>query len=120
MEIEKEVRYLVDQFTWDNALLGTTEYEPKEQMTDITMGKYGLDSFQRTGLVFRVRQKGEKTSLEIKKRVNDKEWLEESIALDSMKRGISYLHLAGLKPYLFINRSREIRKFKGLKIFFMM
>lgn len=118
MEVEKEVRYEVSNDIWNNVLNGTTEYKPKEKMTDITMGKYGLNSFQQTGLVFRVRQKGEKISLEIKKKVNDNEWLEEGIALDSMEQGISYLHLAGLEPYLFINRFREVRKYKGLKIFF--
>lgn len=118
MEVEKEVRYLVSDDTWCLIHDNTTEYKPKEQMTDITMGKYGFNSFQQTGLVFRVRQKGDKISLEIKKKINNNEWLEESIPLDSMQRGISYLHLAGLEPYLFISRSREIRKFKGLKIFF--
>lgn len=67
MEVEKEVRYLVDDNIWNSVLLETTEYKPKSQMLDITMGKYGLDSFQKTGLVFRVRQKGEKISMEIKK-----------------------------------------------------
>lgn len=118
MEVEKEVRYLVDDNIWNSVLLGTTEYKPKSQMLDITMGKYGLDSFQKTGLVFRVRQKGEKISMEIKKRVGESEWLEESIALDSVGRGVSYLKLAGLSPYLYISRTREVKKFKGLKIFF--
>ena len=117
MEVEKEVRYLVDDNIWNSVLLGTTEYKPKSQMLDITMGKYGLDSFQKTGLVFRVRQKGEKISMEIKKRVGESEWLEESIPLDSVGRGVSYLKLAGLSPYLYISRTREVKKFKGLKIF---
>lgn len=117
MEIEKEVRYIVDNKVWQSVIDGTTEYKPQEHMIDITMGKYGFESFAKTGLVFRVRQKGQKTTLEIKKRVQDREWQEESIVIDSVKRGVSYLSLAGLSPYLYIDRTREVRRYKGLKIF---
>ncbi len=118
MEIEKEVRYLVDENCWNKILNGTTEYKPKEHMIDITLGKYGFDSFAKTGRVFRVRQKGQRISLEIKKRVDNSQWLEESIPLESVEKGLSYLHLAGLDPYLYIDRYREVKKYKGLKIFF--
>ena len=36
----------------------------------------------------------------------------------STELSVSFLTLAGLKPYLFISRMREVRKYKGLKIFF--
>ena len=117
MELEKEVRYLVDDVVWENALEKSSEYKEKVKMLDITMGAFGRESVAKTGKVFRVRQKPDKITLEIKNRI-DGGWQEEAIELDSVKRGVSFLTLAGLKPYLFISRMREVRKYKGLKIFF--
>lgn len=117
MELEKEVRYLVDDVVWENALEKSSEYKEKVKMLDITMGAFGRESVAKTGKVFRVRQKPDKITLEIKNRI-DGGWQEEAIVLDSVERGVSFLTLAGLKPYLFISRMREVRKYKGLKIFF--
>ena len=44
--------------------------------------------------------------------------IEEAIVLESIDQGLNFLHLAGLDPYLYISRSREVKKYKGLKIFF--
>ena len=60
MEVEKEVRYLVDDNIWNSVLLGTTEYKPKSQMLDITMGKYGLDSFKKRGLYLEYAKRAKK------------------------------------------------------------
>ncbi|MBE5735196.1 MAG: CYTH domain-containing protein [Clostridiales bacterium] len=117
MEIEKEVRYNVTEDEWQLALSNSTEYKPKAEMLDITLGAFGRDSVAKTGKVFRVRKKPNKITLEIKNRI-DGGWQEEAIVLDSVERGINFLTLAGLKPYLFIDRTREVRKYKGLKIFF--
>lgn len=117
MELEKEVRYFVDDVVWENALEKSSKYKEKVKMLDITMGAFGRESVAKTGKVFRVRQKPGKITLEIKNRI-DGGWQEEAIALDSVERGVSFLTLAGLKPYLFISRMREVRKYKGLKIFF--
>ncbi|MGN1258839.1 MAG: CYTH domain-containing protein [Christensenellales bacterium] len=117
MQLEKEVRYLVDDAVWKNALDKSAEYKEKVKMLDITMGAFGRESVAKTGKVFRVRQKPDKITLEIKNRI-DGGWQEESIVLDSVERGVSFLTLAGLKPYLFISRMREVRKYKNLKIFF--
>lgn len=117
MQLEKEVRYLVDDAVWKDALEKSAEYKEKVKMLDITMGAFGRESVAKTGKVFRVRQKPDKITLEIKNRI-DGGWQEESIVLDSVERGVSFLTLAGLKPYLFISRMREVRKYKNLKIFF--
>lgn len=117
MEVEKEVRYSVSQRSWDLALKNSSEYRPKVEMLDITMGAYGRESVLKTGLVFRVRKKPTKITLEIKKRIAGG-WNEESIEIDSVERGINFLSLAGLEPYLYIARTREVRLYKGLKIFF--
>jgi len=44
--------------------------------------------------------------------------LEEAIELKSVNQGLRFLHLAGLDPYLYIDREREVKEYKGLKIFF--
>ena len=118
MEIEKEVRYAVSDEIWNDVLEGTEEYKQKVQMIDITCGAYGREFYQKTGKVFRVRQKPNKTTLEIKSRTDDGNWLEEAVKLESVKQGLNFLHLAGLDPYLYIERSREVKKYKGLKVFF--
>lgn len=117
MEIEKEIRYSVSVEIWQKALECSDNYKEKVEMLDITMGAYGRESVAKSGKVFRVRKKPGKITLEIKNKINGG-WQEEAIILDSVERGISFLSLAGLKPYLFIDRIREVRRFKGLKIFF--
>ena len=117
MEVEKEVRFLVDDKAWDNALKVSDKYKEKVKMLDITMGAYGRESLAKTGRIFRVRQKPNKVTLEVKQRTTEG-WLEESVKLESVNQGVNFLTLAGLKPYLYISRFREVRKYKGLKIFF--
>lgn len=118
MEVEKEVRYAVNDEIWNNVYKNTTPLIVNTHVLDITCGAFGRDSLAKTGRVFRVRQKPNRVALEIKKRTDNNDWLEESINLDSVEQGISFLHLAGLDPYLYIDREREIRQYKGLKIFF--
>ena len=117
MEIEKEVRFNVTDEMWLKALSNSENYKEKVEMLDITMGAFGRESVAKTGKVFRVRQKANKITLEIKNRIEGG-WQEEAILLDTVERGVSFLTLAGLKPYLFIARNREIKKYKNLKIFF--
>lgn len=117
MELEKEVRYLVSEDEWQKALENSTPYKEKAKMLDITMGHYGRESVAKTGKVFRIRQKGEKITLEIKNRIEGG-WQEEAIALDGVEHGMNFLRLAGMEPYLFIDRYREVRRYKGLKVFF--
>ena len=116
MELEKEVRFLVDDDCWEKAIENTLPQQEKIPMLDITMGLFGRESLAKTGKVFRVRQKPNKISLEVKNKIKDG-WQEESIDVDSVERAVSFLYLAGMKPYLYISRTREVRNFKNLKIF---
>jgi len=116
MEIEKEVRYQVNDTTFELAKKFNTENNPPKRVLDITCGAYGKDSMQRTGKVFRVRQKGDKCTIEIKKRTDDGNWLEESLPVESQNKGVNFFALAGLFPYLYINRERISFKYKNLKI----
>lgn len=117
MELEKEIRFAVNDKMWQKALSCTMDFKPKVSMTDITMGAFGRDSVAKTGKVFRVRQKPDKVTIEIKNKIEDG-WQEEAIQIDSVDKGVSFFTLAGLKPYLYIARTREVKKFKNLKIFF--
>jgi len=116
MELEKEVRFQVSDETFNRALKFNTNQNPAVQVLDITCGAYGKNSLQKTGMIFRVRQKGEKFSLEIKKRTEDKNWIEESISLPNAEKGLNFLKLAGITPYLYINRMRTSFTYGNLKI----
>ena len=43
--------------------------------------------------------------------------MEQSIKLEKITDGVNYLKLIGMEPYLYLKRTREIRKYKNLKIF---
>ena len=116
MELEKEVRFQVSDETFKRAQKFNINQNPPVQVLDITCGAYGKNSLQKTGMIFRVRQKGNKYSLEIKKRTEDKNWIEESISLPNAENGLSFLNLAGIKPYLYINRMRTSFTYGNLKI----
>lgn len=117
MELEKEVRYLVSDDEWEKAIENSTPFKEKTKMLDITMGAYGRESVAKTGKVFRIRKKGDKITLEVKNRIEGG-WQEEVVRLDSVEQGMNFLRLAGMEAYLFIDRYREVRKYKGLKVFF--
>ncbi|MBQ4145699.1 MAG: hypothetical protein IJD36_03625 [Clostridia bacterium] len=106
MELEKEVRYKVDNTTFELAKTLNKSNTQTVQVLDITCGAFGKESMQKTGKVFRVRKKGEKCTIEIKKRTDDGNWLEECLPVESQNKGINFFALAGLYPYLYINRER--------------
>ena len=116
MEIEKEVRYQVSNQTFELAKKFNTIGNKPKQVIDITCGAYGKESMQKTGRVFRVRKKGDKCTIEIKKRNADGSWIEESIPIENQNKGINFFALSGLYPYLYINRERLSFNFKSLKI----
>lgn len=118
MEQEKEVRYQLAENVWSKVLENTSPLIQKTHVLDITCGAFGSESLAKTGKVFRIRQKPTKIALEIKKRIGECDWLEEAIELKSVNQGLRFLHLAGLDPYLYIDREREVKEYKGLKIFF--
>lgn len=86
-------------------------------MLDITYGYEGFASYSKYGFICRIRQKGEKKTLEVKKYTDKNECVEQSIKLEKVIDGANYLKLIGMKPYLYLKRVREVRKFKSLKIF---
>lgn len=117
MEIEKEVRYKIDKSTISKVLSLTESHQTKQEMLDITFGKYGFNSLAKTGYICRIRQKSGAIKLEVKKRTAEHEWLEQSIELNDVKSGANLFKLLDLEPYLYLKRFREVRKFKSLKIF---
>lgn len=117
MEIEKEVRYQINKDTIEKILEETKEYIPRDEMLDITCGYNGFDSYSIYKYICRVRKKGNHCSLEVKNYSNEQECVEQSITLNDARDGINYLKLIGMKPYLYLKRYREVRKYKDLKIF---
>ena len=117
MEIEKEVRYNVNDQQLEKIKKITTSYKERTEMLDITCGYEGFDSYSKYGFICRIRQKGNDKTLEVKNYSNDNECLEQAIKLDKVIDGVNYLKLIGMEPYLYLKRFREIRKYKNLKIF---
>lgn len=116
MNIEKEVRYEISKQTISRIIELTKPYKPRTSMLDIVFGYYGQESLQKQGYICRIRQKADKKTMEVKKQTSDG-WLEQEIALNDLGDGINYLQLIGMKPNMFFKRFREVRLFKGLKIF---
>lgn len=117
MEIEKEVRYEVSKDQIAKILDSSIEYKAKSDMLDITCGYDGFESLKKHGFICRIRQKNGKITLEIKKYLNNSDCYEECITLENVNQGVNYLYLLGMKPYLYLKRQREVRKFKNLKVF---
>lgn len=117
MEIEKEVRYNITDEQLEKIKNITTIFSERTEMLDITCGYEGFESYSKYGFICRIRQKGNKKTLEVKNYSNDNECLEQAIKLDKVVDGVNYLKLIGMEPYLYLKRFREIRTFKNLKIF---
>lgn len=117
MEKEKEVRYLINERQIKEIINNTQPYKERMEMLDITCGYDGFDSYSKYGFICRIRQKGDKKTLEVKNYTNKNECMEQSIKLEKVLDGVNYLKLIGMKPYLYLKRIREVRKFKDLKIF---
>ena len=117
MEIEKEVRYKISKTQKEQIIKKTQEIEKENKTIDLVMGWEGFESLEKYGFICRIRQKDKKVELQIKERTNEKEWKEICIKLNSFKQGYEILKTLKMKPYLYINRNRQIRKYKTLKIF---
>ena len=116
MNIEKEKRYLIDDSQYQLILKNTTPVDPECDTLDITFGYEGFNSLNQYGFVCRIRQKKNKTVLEVKKKMNEG-WLEQEVKINSISEGINFYTLLNMKPYMFLKKKREIRQFKNLKIF---
>ena len=117
MELEKEVRYKINDKEKNIIIKLTEPFLEKSSMLDITCGYDGFNSYSKYGYICRVRQKGNKKTLEVKNYNNKKECIEQAINLDRVSDGINYLKLIGMKPYLYLKRDREVRKYGNLIIF---
>lgn len=117
MEIEKEVRYSISSEQIEMIKKNTKPHKERTEMLDITCGYEDFESYSKYGYICRVRQKGNNITLEVKNYINSDECLEQSIKLERVIDGVNYLKLIGMKPYLYLKRYREIRKYKDLKIF---
>ena len=116
MNIEKEVRYQASKEIINKIINITSPYKERQHMMDITFGYDGFNSLSKYGFICRIRYKKDKQVMEIKKKIEEG-WLEQEINLSNLGEGINFYKLIGMEPYMFLNRYRETRKFKGLKIF---
>lgn len=115
--IEKEIRYKIDEQIKRNIINTSEQIEKPSICVDLCMGKYGFDSLDKLGYIIRLRHKNGKCIMESKKRLDENTWEETSVTLKNIKEGYDFLSNIGLKPYLYINRTREVRKIKEAKIF---
>lgn len=117
MEIEKEVRYKVNHIQKEEIINKTEMLENASKTVDLVMGWSGFESLDKYGFICRIREKNRRIELQIKKRVNNNEWEESRIKLNSFKDGYDMLKILKMEPYLYINRTRQVRKYRDLKIF---
>lgn len=118
MEIEKEIRFKIESDSKIKEIeLETEEIQGKSETIDLVLGWKGFESLDKYGFICRVRKKNDEIYLECKKKIKDNIWNESKIKLKEFSEGINFLSLIGMKPYLYINRKRQIRKFKDLKIY---
>lgn len=115
--IEKEVRYSITEDMLNKIKQLSEEKEKKVHLLDITCGKSGFSSLKEYGYICRIRQKAENICLEVKQKQADGSFMESKIDINSVKDGMDFFSLLSMKPYLWIERNREIREYKGLKVF---
>ena len=115
--IEREVRYKIDESIKDKVINSTYPLEDKTKCVDLCMGKYGFDSLDKLGYIIRLRENNGKVVMESKNRLEGNAWREAKIPLETMKQGYDFLLNIGLKPYLYINRTREVREIEIAKVF---
>ncbi len=115
--LEQEYRYEVSEENIKKIKEICSELETTERQIDLTLGYLGFNSLEKYGYVCRVRQKGNKTWMEIKTRVDDYTFNEVEIPINDFNKGVEFFKAIGMTPYLYMNRSREILEYKNLKIF---
>lgn len=115
--IEEEIRFRVTRQIVDKIKKASTILEVAQQQIDVTLGYDGFNSLQKYGYVCRVRQKGEKIWMEVKNRKNPEMFSEVKVPLTNFSNGMDFFKSLGMSPYLYMNRTREILEYEGLKIF---
>lgn len=117
MELEKEYRFKINENIIEKITNISELVEPSQNQIDLTLGYKGFDSLDIYGYVCRVRKKGEKIWIEVKNKKSDGIFEETKINIESFRKGVDLFEALNMKPYLFMNRTRTILKYKGLKIF---
>lgn len=116
-EIEREVRYLIDEekerIIKENCQVTKEEY----RTVDIVVGLAGFDSLEKYGYIIRIRDKGNKIYVENKRLLANGDFKEERIPVDDIKTPLNFFMNIGYNPYLVIDRHRLELKYKNLKIF---
>lgn len=117
MGIEKEVRYKINSKQKDLIIRNTQEIEAKKNTTDLVMGWNGFESLSKYGFICRIRQNSQSIELQAKKLLENNHWEETNIKLENLEQGYNLLKTLKMEPYLYINRNRQVRKYKSLKVF---
>ena len=116
-KFEKEYRYKITRETLNKIKEVSIVVEHDMQQIDLTLGFNGFDSLRDYGYICRVREKGNKTWMEIKNKRDKSSFYETEIIITKFSDGVDFFKAIGMKPYLYMNRKREILSYKGLKIF---
>ena len=114
---EREVRFKINEKIRNEIINSSKLVEDKSKYVDLCFGQYGFASLDILGYIIRLRNKNGKCVLESKKRISDTEWQEVCLPIENMKKGAEFLSNLSLKPYLYINRTREVRKINEAKVF---
>ena len=117
VNVEKEIRIKVSDNNIVSIMKNSNPYKESTRLIDITCGKYGFKSLEKVGYICRIRCKDDSYKIEIKNYQDAFDCLEKSIPISSIKDGLEFLKLLGLKPYLILDRVREVRKYNNLLIY---
>ena len=117
MEIEKEIRYKANEEIIKKIRDISKLIQEKQTQIDIVLGFYGFDSLNISNFICRIRQKGNLTFMQIKRKLEDGVFEEYKLEIDNVSKGVEFLKAIGMKPYLYLKKDREVREYKGLKIF---
>ena len=86
----------------------TTLQETKKKNIDLVMGWSGFDSLEKYGFICRIRENNTQIYLQCKKRINETEWEETKISLNSFNEDINFKLNRDETIFVF-NREREER-----------
>lgn len=103
-EIEKEVRYLIDE-NIKNDIRNNCEIVKKSYYTiDVVVGLDGFNSLNNYGYIVRIRDKGNKIYVENKRRLENGDFSEQRIEVKDIKTPLNFFMNMGYEPYLVIER----------------
>ena len=74
MELEKEVRYRINDKQTIEKIVNLTTLKEEKKNIDLVMGWDGFNSLEKYGFICRIRENNEQVYLQCKKKVNENEW----------------------------------------------